>query len=578
MGSITKIPERKKRRFVQEDFVVTDWSELEPYFNRLLNAPLDDVPSLEAWLRQVSELEFVVHEDKAWRYIRMTCDTENETYRAAYDDFTTNILPHLSRAGNGLLNKLYASPAFAELDSEAWKVLIRTTRNRIELFRDANIPLLTEARTRAREFDELAGALHVVLDGKKLTLQKAASMLESPDRTFREKIWRKITSARLGNRDKLNALYSDLVRLRTQIARNAGYQSYSDYKFVELGRFDYDRSACYEFHRSIEKVIQPVLKAQSAERQQLLGLDELRHWDLSVDPRGEAALKPFADTDELIEKSIRVFDRLDPRLGAQIRIMREMGHLDLTSRLGKAPGGYNYPLPETGVPFIFMNAVGTQSDLTTMLHEGGHAVHSFATRPIDISNFRNLPSEIAELASMSMELLTLDFWDEFYDDPETLRRAKREQLIRPFSLLPWIAAIDAFQLWAYDHPGHSVEEREATWKELFLRFHGDFVQWDGDEDVLASLWQKQGHVFDVPFYYIEYGIAQFGAIAVWRNYRRNPEKGLQDYLNALALGYKRPIPEVYEAAGIRFDFSEDYIRELVDFVMEELEAIENAGN
>jgi oligoendopeptidase F len=221
-----------------------------------------------------------------------------------------------------------------------------------------------------------------------------------------------------------------------------------------------------------------------------------------------------------------------------------------------------------------MNAVGTQSDLTTMLHEAGHAQHSFATQYIDIAEFKHMPAELAELASMSMELITLDYLGEFYKDPESLRRARREQLLRPLTLLPWIASIDAFQFWVYDHPEHTIAEREQAWSDIFLRFHGDYISWEGDEEVLKSLWQKQGHIYDVPFYYIEYGIAQLGAIAVWRNYRKNPEKGLNDYLHALSMGYTRPIPEVYAAAGIRFDFSESYIRELIDFVVGEIERIE----
>jgi oligoendopeptidase F len=461
------------------------------------------------------------------------------------------------------------------LDPEKYKILIRSTRKRIELFREENIPLQTRLNQESRRFDEIAAGFQIEENGEVLTLQQAASLLEGKDRAHRESVFKKISASRLARKDDLNNLFDVLVSLRHQVALNAGFQSYTDYKFVELGRFDYNREDCYQFHNSIEKVIKPLLINRSEKRRQNMGLDSLRYWDLTVDENGDEPLKPFVSTDELIERTVQVFDRMDPRLAQHIRTMREMGHLDLESRLHKAPGGYNYPLPESGVPFIFMNAVGTQSDLITMLHECGHAIHSFATRHIDLSAFKYLPSEVAELASMSMELISLDFMDDFYDNSKDLLRAKREQILRPLALLPWIAAVDKFQFWVYDHPGHTQEEREITWKEIYRRFHGDHLSWDGMEDVFGVFWQKQGHIFDVPFYYIEYGLAQLGAIAVWRNYRRDPVKAMNDYLYALSLGYTRTIPEIYEAAGVRFDFSEDYIRELMDFMVEELNKLGN---
>lgn len=574
MALTRNMPRRSQRRFVNKDFTVTDWDKIAPYYDQLLEAPLDTVEQTVQWLLQMSELEFVLNEDKAWRYISMTRNTADVDVRQRYQFYVGEILPHAAVKVNALLKKLYQSPGFSMLDPEQYKILIRSTRKRIELFRAENIPILTEISQESRRFDEIAAGFVVEENGETLTLQQAASLMEGKDRDYREKIFRKIAGTRYERKEDLNILFDDLLGLRHQVAQNAGFDSYTDYKFVELGRFDYTRQDCYEFHNSIEQVIKPLLKSRSEERRKNMGLDDLRYWDLTVDENGEEPLKPFQSTDELIEKTVKMFDRMDPRLGGQIRTMREMGHLDLGSRLHKAPGGYNYPLPESGVPFIFMNAVGTQSDLTTMLHECGHAIHSFATQTIDISAFKYLPSEVAELASMSMELISLDFLDEFYADPHELRRARREQIIRPLTLLPWIAAIDKFQFWSYDNPNHSHEERAAAWQEIYLRFHGDHLNWEGLEDVFGVFWQKQGHVFDVPFYYIEYGLAQLGAIAVWRNYRLDPEKGMNDYLHALSLGYTRPIPEIYEAAGIRFDFSENYIRELMDFMVEELKKLE----
>ncbi|MFM2375551.1 MAG: hypothetical protein RLZZ165_648 [Bacteroidota bacterium] len=567
-------PGKKTRKFVAEDFILTDWEHLQPYFDRLAEMPLETVEDIEHWLKMSSELSFVVHEEKAWRYIRMTCDTTSEPIRKRYDQISSEILPQFSVRANELLQKLYESPAFPLLDPERYLVLTRSVKNSIELFRESNVPLDTEIRKRGREHDEAASRLHIEDGGQKLTLQKAASLLEQGDRNRREEIWRKITSARLALKDSWDQLLTDLCGLRGQVARNAGFESFSDYSFKALERFDYTREDCYAFHDAIERVVKPQLVALSRDRQRNLGLGELRPWDLNVDELGREALHPFTDSQELITGCIRILERLRPALADNLRLMKEMGHLDLESRLGKAPGGYNYSLPVTGAPFIFMNAVGTSNDLTTMLHELGHALHSFATAQIDIAEFKHLPSELAEVASMGMEFFSLDALDEFYKDPESLRRARREQLMRPLILLPWIASVDAFQFWLYDHPGHTVPEREQAWTDIFLRFHGDHVSWEGDEEVLKNLWQKQGHIYDVPFYYIEYGIAQLGAIAVWRNFRHDPQKGLNDYLKALSMGYTRPIPEVYAAAGIRFDFSESYIRELVDFVAGEIDKVD----
>lgn len=573
MAVISENPQKRLRTFVAEDFVVTEWSQIKPYLDTLLTLPLETVADVEDWLLQYGELEAVANEDGAWRFINMTRDTDNAALRERYMYFISEIIPKFAVKGHELQLRLSQSPGFQQLDPVKWKILIRLIQNRIRLYNEDNIRLASEARRRSREFDALAAGLHIEEGGEKITLQRAAALLEEKDRAYRQQVWHKITVTRLAHRDTLNNLYSDLIQMRTRIAANAGYSSYADYKFAELGRFDYTRADCYAFHDSVEKVVRPELERRSRARAAHLGIERLRPWDLAVDEFGQEPLTPFNGPEGLMDGVIRLFERMDPRIAAQFRTMQSMGHLDLDSRLGKAPGGYNYSLPETGVPFIFMNAVGTQGDLTTMLHETGHAIHSFATHKLRISEFKQLPAEIAELASMSMELLTMDYLDEFYPDPADLVRAKRELIMRPINLLPWIAAIDAFQWWVYDHPLHSVEEREASWMAIFRRFHGDYVDWSGYEEVLASFWQKQGHVFEVPFYYIEYGIAQLGAVAVWRNSRQHPEKGLQDYLHALSLGYSRPIPEIYAAAGARFDLSEPYIRELIDFMLGELEAL-----
>ncbi len=343
--------------------------------------------------------------------------------------------------------------------------------------------------------------------------------------------------------------------------------------FTAMGRFDYTPQDCFDFHQSVKAELVPLLNAIAAERKEQLGLAELRPWDKLVDPSGKPPVRPFGSSEELLQKTVRCFNSLDPFFSDCLRTMEKLGHLDLDSRKGKAPGGYNYPLAETGIPFIFMNATSTLRDMVTLLHEGGHAVHSVVTKDLELADFKHTPSEVAELASMTMELITMDHWDVFFDDKDELRRARQQHLEQVISTLPWVANIDHFQHWIYENPQAGQDELQRAWLEMLDAYSDDVTDWQGLENNKAYLWQKQLHLYEVPFYYIEYGFAQLGAIAIWKNYKENPNAALEAYLNALRLGNTRTIPEIYEAAGIRFDFSRTYIRELIAFVRKEWEAL-----
>jgi oligoendopeptidase F len=357
------------------------------------------------------------------------------------------------------------------------------------------------------------------------------------------------------------------------IAKNAHFDNYRDYTFKAMGRFDYTPEDCFQFHDSIEKALVPLLNELAKDRKKALGVDKLRPWDSKVDVSGKPALKAFGSVDELVDKSIEAFSRLDPFLGDCLAHMKKIKHLDLDSRKGKTPGGYNYPLMETGVPFVFMNATSTVRDLVTLMHEGGHAVHSILTKDLDLLNFKYLTPEIAELASMSMELMSMDHWDLFFENEDDLKRAKSNHLEDILGVLPWIAIIDKFQHWIYENPNHSEQERSAEWLSIFNRFSDNITDWSGLEKFKETLWQKQIHLFDYPFYYIEYAIAQLGAIAIWKNFKENPNKALGQYTDALKLGYTKSIGEMYETAGVKFDFSEGYMNELIGFVRSELAEI-----
>lgn len=561
MSALTSPP--KSRQYLPADFTITSWETLKPYFDELLQAEAPGMDGLRQLISQVEELIAVVQEEMAWRYIRMTCDTHDEEKREHFQHFVQHIQPQLSEYSDKLNRKLVAHPQFNELPIEPFLPFVRGVQRDIELYREENIVLTTETQNLTQQYTALVGGLSIEHNGQELTLQQAGKLLEEPDRTLRQQIWENISARRLQDREACEDIYDQLVQLRTRIAQHAGYESFTAYKFDALNRFDYSLADTHAFHDTVANVVRPIYETFMRDRKAQLGLETLRPWDLQVDMHGGQPLQPFQRAEELRNGAIRILSRLRPDLGEKLQIMGEQGFLDLESRKGKAPGGYNYPLAETGIPFIFMNAAGTATDVITLLHESGHAIHSFAIRELPLF-FQQLPSEVAELAAMSMELLALDKYDEFYPDPADRARAQKDQLVRCITVLPWIATIDAFQQWAYDHPDHSREERATQFAALYRRFHGDEVDWSGYETALAGSWIKQGHVFEVPFYYIEYGIAQLGALAIWRNYQHHPQQALTQYLAALSLGYTRTIPEIYETAGIRFDFSEEYLRSAVE--------------
>lgn len=564
---------KKPRKYIPAQLDVK-WETLEPFFNELLKREINSVSELEKWLRDRSELEAALEEDFAWRYIRMTCDTTDEKLLNDFQFFATEIEPKIAPLNNELNKKFVESSFSEELDKNKYFVYKRGIKKALELFREENIPLQTRIQVEQQKYQAITGSMTVKLKGQEYTLEQASVFLKDTDRKVRQEAWEAITARRLQDKDKLDDLFNGLLKLRHQVALNAGFENFRDYMFQALGRFDYTPKDCYKFHEAIEREIVPIMSKQAHKRRDSLGLDLLKPWDMDVDISGKPALKPFKNGEELIEKSIRCFHGLGPYIGERLEIMKANGFFDVDSRKGKAPGGYNYPLAESGAPFIFMNSAGTFRDLTTMVHEGGHAIHTFISSDLELNDFKHLPSEVAELASMSMELISMDHWDKFFDNPEDLKRAKQDQLKDVLKTLPWVAVVDQFQHWIYTNPEHTSEQRAEAWKSIFEPFGNNFADWSEHNEALENLWQKQLHIFEVPFYYIEYGIAQLGAIAVWKNYKTNPEKGLENYLNALKLGYTKTIKEIYETAGIEFNFSASYVKELADFVQSELNKLE----
>lgn len=562
---------RPQRTFVAQDLTIDAWESIESYYTNLLERTLDTKEAFQEWLKDISELEAILEEDMAWRYIKMTIDTRDEALSKAYTFFVTEIQPKLAPLEDQLNRKLNDCEFTASFESDpAYAILFRRIRKALELFREENVPLQSQLAEESQKFGALSAAQSIEHDGKTLTMQKASMLLKETDENVRREVFQKIADRRREDFDKFDELFESLLKKRHQVAVNAGFKNFRDYKLEAMGRFDYGVEDCRDFHQSVKTAIVPIVKELQMERLKKLNKSQFRPWDLDVDPEGKAPLRPFEKGEELLSGSIDMFQIIDPYFGDCLRTMSAMGHLDLESKDGKAPGGYNYPLYEIGVPFIFMNAVGSHRDLVTMVHEGGHAVHSFLSRNLEITGFKNLPSEVAELASMSMELLTMDQWQRFYSDENDLKRAKKEQLETILKLLPWIAQVDEFQHWLYENYDHTREERHQQWLKLSTEYGTGLTDWTGFEDLRETSWQRQLHIFEVPFYYIEYGIAQLGALGVWKNSLEDKAAAIDAYKNALKLGYTRSLKEVYETAGVPFDFKIGRIQELADFVLEKL--------
>ena len=566
-------PREFSRTFLPKDVSLAGRAAIEPFFRNLHERPLPSPAALEKWLLDLGELSDILDEEYALRYVRMTCRTDDEGRQQEFLRFLSEVIEPSKPLFFALLRRFTECPHRERLPKDAYGVFARSAKNRVALFRDENVPLETREEALSQRYQKISGSLTVVYEGREQTLQEMARYLESPARPVREGSWRAVQARRLSEKDALDRLYDEMRDLRARMAANAGFPDYRAYAFRRLERFDYGPGECGAFHEGVERCVLPLVRGILERRASRMKLDRLRPWDTACDPLGRPPLKPFTGPLDLARKAEEVFRRVDPAFGEDLARMRREGLLDLESRKGKAPGGYNIALSEARLPFIFMNAVGMDSDVRTLLHEGGHAMHTFATRPLPFAYDRQAPTEICEVASMGMELLCGPHLQVFYPDPADAARSSLKHFEGIVLLLPWIAQIDAFQHWVYTHPDHARAQRREAWLGLCDRFGGG-VDWTGLEEERAHLWQKQLHLFEHPFYYIEYGIAQLGALQVWRNMRNDAGKGLADYRKGLSLGGTRPLPELFEAAGLVFDFSARALEPLMAEVEAEIERLE----
>ena len=552
-----------------EDIDATNWSELEPQYRGFLEREIGSAEELEKWLIELGEFDAYVSETGAMLYVNMTCDTEDEDIKKAYFDFVDKIQPELAIIGDLLNRKLVDCPYSDELDDIEYKVLLRDTRMDLQLFREENIRLSTELTKLGVRHKEISAAMTVDFDGEERTMQQMGKYLQVNERNTRESAYKAVGKRRFEDAEEMDEIYEEMIKLRHKIALNAGYSNYRDYIFDAKHRFDYTPADCESFHDAVESICVPLMRDIDEERRKILDLDSLRMWDLGHDVRGRAPLKPFEKVEEMVAGTSRMFHRLSPELGSFFDSLRDGTSLDLDSRKGKAPGGYQLQRDHSRKPFIFMNATGLQRDLETMVHEAGHAFHSIYADELPLIEYRSAPLEFCEVAAMSMEMLTYDFLDEFYSE-EDANRAVREHLEGVVSILAWIATIDAFQHWIYTNPEHTREQRHNKWLEIGDRF-GSVLDWSGFEEWRAIGWQKQLHLFSYPFYYIEYGIAQLGAMQLWLQYRENPKVALENYAKSMRLGGSRPLPALFEAGQMDFDFGKSTVERLISAVRNELE-------
>ncbi len=557
------------RQFVPANANLTDAETVATLYRQLLDRSVSGGAAMETLILDRSELEAAIAQQQSILYIRMTCRTDDPERANAYQAFIEHVDPTVKAMADQLDRKIIAAADALGFREPRYAVYFRKMRSDIEIFRDENIALQTKESLLSQQYQTVTGAMMVPFQGKEYPVPQMRKFFEDPDRTVRQAAWEATGQRFLQDADTLDAIFDEMVSLRDRIAHNSGFANYRDYKFREYHRFDYTPQLCRDFHAAVETHLVPLAREMHRVRAEQLDMPSLRPWDLVCDPLGRQPLRPAADLERFVEGLYDMFSRVDPLFARQFQMMLDAGLLDLESRKGKAPGGYQATLYEARKPFIFGNTTGTDSDLHLLTHEGGHAFHALACAHEDLMDYRHAPMEFCEVASMSMEFLTaVAGLDIFYDSNEQQRwwRDKLESTVR--SLLQ-VAVFDAFQHWLYETPSHTRQQRQQTWIALNERFGTGVEDWSGLEAYRESFWHRVLHFYQVPFYYIEYGIAQLGALGLWSQAKTDMAAAVGNYKRALALGGSRPLPELFAAAELEFDFSEKTIEPLAEMLCDE---------
>ena len=559
-----------------EAFEQLSWSEIEPWYRELLESPLSP-ETLQPWMIQWSDLSALVDETMKRLDIECTRNTADEERPRRKQHFMETVYTPQQALDQQIKERLLVSG----LDPEGFAIPLRNLHAEAALYREENLPLLNEDRVLDDEYYQIGGAQLIMWDGEELPKTTVENVLFHPDRARRERAWRAIAEREAEDREKLDALWIKKMHLRQQIAHNAGYDNYRDYRWRQLLRFDYTPDDCKAFHRAAEQVIVPAASQLYEKRCQLLGVEKLRPWDIWVDPRASKEPRRISDIDALLRQCIPVFQGVDPQLGSYFETMLQEQLFDLEERPNKADGGYNLPLEVRRRPFIFGHLNSMMQVVPLVFHEMGHAIHVFETIPLPYIHQRKeeaVPIEFAEVASTSMEFIGAMHLRQSglctAQEAAHLRIWHLENMLTNY--LPNIIIGDAFQQWIYDHPeqGSDPEQCRQKWAELSQRYQPE-IDWSGLEQECASRWQSILHFYCVPLYFIEYAFAALGALQIWDNYLRDQEAAIRQYRFALSLGATRTVPELYEAAGANFAFDTEILQRIVQLItrtVAELEA------
>ena len=548
-------------RYLPEEFAPTNFDAMKPWLEELEQRDIDSQEALEKWILDRSELDSCIGEEAVARMYASVCKTDDANLEKAYMDFQTIILPLIKPIDDRLDRKYLESPFRKDLDPQKWEVYDREVELGVRLFREENVALEAEEEKLTNQYDRIVGAMTVEFQGKEHTLSAMAKYVEDPDRDLRESSWRTTSGRRMEDAEKLESLFEELIELRQRQAKIAGFDNFRDYMHEAKARFDYTPEDCLAFQENVAKYVMPVATRMAARRKELLNLDPLRPWDLAVDPESDKAFEPFSNEQGQVDVASKMMSKVRDSFGGELRWMHAEGLLDLETRPHKAPGGFMDTLERRRVPVIFANSGTTHGDVETLVHEGGHALNGLLCRDLEPVAYRMPPLEFAEVASMGMEAMATEHYAEVYP-PAEARSTRIDALEGMATTFPWVAAVDGFQQWIYTHENHTREERRAAWMEIQERFSAG-VDWSELTEQRATLWHRQLHIFVVPFYYIEYALAQMGACQLWVRYRNNPSEAVDRYVEGLALGGSRKLPELFEAAGLKFDPRGDHLGELM---------------
>lgn len=550
------------------------WEQLSPTANELVERPLTP-EALDDWLKDWSDLSRLTAELFNRLYLAVTQNTEDNLVQQRYHRYLEDILPNIRETEQALKKRLLA----CAWEPVGMEIPLRNMRTQAEIFRQANLPLFAEELKLSNEYDEIVGAQTVIWDGEERTLVQMKQVFEEGNRERREMAWRLVTDRQMADRGRLNDLWQRLLKVRVQIAENAGFDNYRSFAWKNLLRFDYTPADSLAFHDAIEAVIVPAARARLSKRARRLNIDRLRPWDQDVDPLARPPLRPFQDSAALEKTGAVIFDSVDPQLGRYYQTMRREKLLDLSNRKHKATGAYCTSLDVVRQPFVFMNAIGQHEDVQTLLHESGHAFHVFETAHLPYLFQTEVPMEFAEVASMAMEFLAAPYLEKskggFYNRWDAAR-ARIQHIEESLLFWPYMAVVDAFQHWVYENPTAAADPAncDQEWTRQWNRFMQG-LDCTGLEEWVATGWQRKGHIFQDPFYYIEYGVALLGAVQVWANALKDQAGAVAAYRRALALGGTRSLPQLYQTAGARFALDSGALHNAADLMLRVIEDLES---